>query len=181
MNNKQCSKCLVEKNIQEFSKDKYAFDGYRYNCKSCCNAYRGKRLQKEKEYQHKKYLENKEAYLTKHKKWNFENKEKIKVYNRRHRESRNKYANKIRKELRLQIINHYGAKCSNIDCADNRLECLTIDHINNDGHKQRKTHGSGLNFYRWIIKNNYPTDLQLLCYNCNCVKAFFGYYPSKRS
>ena len=58
-----------------------------------------------------------------------------------------------------------------------------IDHINNDGNKQRKNGkytGGTANFYYWIKTNNYPTDLQVLCYNCNMAKAIYKICPHKQ-
>jgi hypothetical protein len=38
---------------------------------------------------------------------------------------------------------------------------LHIDHINNDGAKFRKLYKGPI--WLWIIKNNFPKDLQVLC------------------
>ncbi len=38
---KDCSKCKLEKQISEFSKDKYALDGYTHQCKACREAKKG--------------------------------------------------------------------------------------------------------------------------------------------
>lgn len=85
-------------------------------------------------------------------------------------------ARRKRKEL---VINHYGGKCA--CCGISQIQFLTIDHINNDGAIQRKMNGvqrtSGNRFYMWIIKNNFPKDLQVLCWNCNCSKGFYGFDP----
>ena len=29
---------------------------------------------------------------------------------------------------------------------------------------------------RWIIKNNFPKEFEVLCYNCNCAKALNDYH-----
>lgn len=89
---------------------------------------------------------------------------------------RKKTNNKLA-ELKDVVLNHYGHKCNCIcGCQVTNRNHLTIDHINNDGAKQRregKTHGGHAN-YRNIIKDNFPTDLQVLCWNCNCAKHFYG-------
>lgn len=71
-------------------------------------------------------------------------------------------------KLRLDIINYYGGKCQ--ICGENDIYYLTIDHINNDGNIDRKVKklGSGHNFYRYLIKNNFPEGFRVLCFNCNC-------------
>lgn len=84
-------------------------------------------------------------------------------------------ANIIRKrEILLDKIRvHYGNKCS--CCGEENKLFLTIDHINNDGYKLRPRNNKGKtkalfshHYYKDIIKHNFPTDLQLLCWNCNC-------------
>lgn len=88
---------------------------------------------------------------------------------------------KTRIEDKIKVINHYSGgtnKCSCKKCNISGLNFLTIDHINKDGGKQRKLlkmYGGGVNFYHWLIKNNLPEGYQVLCYNCNCSKGFFGY------
>ncbi len=37
---KKCYKCKTEKNINEFSKNKYIIDGHDIKCKSCCSIYK---------------------------------------------------------------------------------------------------------------------------------------------
>jgi len=102
--------------------------------------------------------------------------------------SKRRYTNRkeiIREQQRVydlsvkqKIIEAYGGKCT--CCGETTLEFLTIDHINNDGAEDRRQNGkkSGGKLYRWLIKNNFPKEeYQLLCYNCNCAKGFFGYCP----
>jgi hypothetical protein len=50
------------------------------------------------------------------------------------------------------------------------VDCLTIDHPNNDGAKERKAVGSGTSFYVWLKKHNYPEGYQVLCNNCQLKK-----------
>lgn len=76
-----------------------------------------------------------------------------------------------RVKIKTKVLAHYGQSC--VCCGEKCFDFLTIDHINNDGYKHRKTiwnknEGGGDKFYRWIIKNNFPSDLQVYCYNCNC-------------
>jgi len=62
------------------------------------------------------------------------------------------------------VFEHYGNKCE--CCGENNTKFLTIDHINNDGKFFRK-----IKPYHYIIKNNFPSDIRLLCWNCNCGRA----------
>lgn len=79
------------------------------------------------------------------------------------------------KKLRLEILNHYGPKC--VCCGEARINLLSIEHINGGGLQHRKKVGNAATFYRWVIKNNFPKDLTILCYNCNCAKGFYGQCP----
>lgn len=84
---------------------------------------------------------------------------------------------KQQKEALLSIIhNAYGSKCN--CCGETNPLFLTIDHVNNDGYKLRPRNKNGNysapfsgHYYTQIIKANFPKDLQLLCWNCNCGKA----------
>ena len=73
-----------------------------------------------------------------------------------------------RKQTKL-IFDHYGGKCKN--CGEEDNDVLCIDHINGGGTKHvEQLKKNGTLFYPWIIKNNFPPDLQLLCHNCNIKK-----------
>lgn len=77
-------------------------------------------------------------------------------------------------KLRKQIFSFYGDKCS--CCGESNYKFLTIDHINNNGGAHKRSIGNGrkaptIMFYRWIVKNNFPDDLRLLCWNCNCGRS----------
>jgi len=82
----------------------------------------------------------------------------------------NKRARDRNKELKDCVFAHYGNICE--CCGEHVRAFLTIDHVNNDGglHRRNGTHLPGASLYRWIIKNHFPTDLRLLCYNCNCAR-----------
>jgi len=69
----------------------------------------------------------------------------------------------IRRAIRCEVINTYGGKCVCCDEIEHRF--LTIDHINGDGKKHR--YMAGFRFMYWIKRNNYPSDLRILCMNCN--------------
>jgi len=79
----------------------------------------------------------------------------------------------------MKVIEAYGWKCA--CCEENKYEFLTINHNGSEEHKSTER-GSGGKLYRWLIKNNFPKDsYQLLCYNCNYAKSFFGYCPHQIS
>lgn len=72
---------------------------------------------------------------------------------------------------RLQCIIHYGGKCQ--CCKEENWAFLEFDHINNDGKKHRKIG----KFPAWLIRNNFPDSIQLLCSNCNKAKGLYGTCP----
>lgn len=71
---KICNQCKKEKTILEYSRDKYAKDGFTSFCKECRNT-------KSKIWHQKNYLENKEEVLIKNSEWRKSNWDK--VYNQR--------------------------------------------------------------------------------------------------
>lgn len=81
---------------------------------------------------------------------------------------------RVQYKLRLEIINAYGGQCA--CCGETNPLFLSVDHTDNDGNIERKDKKySKSNFYRFLKRNNYPKDkYQLLCFNCNLSKGFFG-------
>lgn len=85
---------------------------------------------------------------------------------------------KYRDELKYQTLSHYSKTkepgCGMCGFKDIRALCL--DHINNDGNKDRlkimgKNYaGSGSRFYVKLRKLGYPKGYQTLCSNCNLIK-----------
>jgi hypothetical protein len=79
-----------------------------------------------------------------------------------------------RHRLKLKVVKYYGdgeAKCANCDEDDVRL--LSIDHINGGGNKHRREQGigSGTNFYRWLVQQDFPDGYKTLCLKCNMAKT----------
>lgn len=80
-----------------------------------------------------------------------------------------------RQNLRQSIITHYGGECK--CCGQSEPKFLSLDHINGGGKKHKELVGRSEKFLRWIIKNNYPNILQILCHNCNQAKGAWGRCP----
>lgn len=151
---KQCSKCKKKKSVNEF----YQKSGGKYGVDSICKYCR---IQMTKKYCQK-------------------NREKTKQYLKQWHQKNPDYGKKRTQKVRLKILIHYSGdppKC--MCCGEKHVEFLSIDHINGDGARHRQKLG-GSSFYEWIVKNNFPLGLQILCYNCNCAKGFLGYCPHKR-
>lgn len=83
----------------------------------------------------------------------------------------------------MTVLNHYAdgdlrCKC----CGEDEVDFLTLDHINDDGSKQRKELGmTGARFYLWLIRHGFPTPLRILCFNCNIARSMRGACPHERS
>jgi hypothetical protein len=138
-----------------------------------------------------RYAENREAYKQQASDWYYENQDKMIEWNRQYRETHREHYKEYNKQyfnsehgrnmnrkcqkeaseaVKRKVYEHYGSCCA--ICGESNWEFLTIDHKNNDGNLQRKIHGIGSSFHYWIIRNNFPDDLQLLCYNHNCSKQY---------
>jgi len=68
-----------------------------------------------------------------------------------------------RDKLKGEIYNHYGRECA--CCGEDNELFLSIDHVNNDGYKERKRYGAGI--YTKIRAEGFPPTYQVLCMNCN--------------
>jgi hypothetical protein len=89
--------------------------------------------------------------------------------------ARNRRFKMLHRERDRQLIyKAYGNKCT--CCGETDHGFFTIDHVNNDGHIERKNglYTSGSQFYRQIIQQNFPKNYQILCYNCNLGRARNG-------
>lgn len=142
MNTKFCYKCKLEHPVTDFYKNKKRKDGLNTACKKCHKL--NNKEQREKEPAHLYDLDS-------------------------------KYKHQVKEE----VYQHYckgkpkcmGVKDDGTLCEFDDMRALSIDHINSDGAEQRKVVKSkGIDYYRWIKKNDYPSDLQVLCMNCQWIK-----------
>jgi len=86
-----------------------------------------------------------------------------------------------RADIKNQVFSAYGNKCD--CCGEDNLDYLAVDHIHNDGGRHRKSLGisAGSAFYKWIVDNDFPSFLRLLCHNCNSSLGHLNYCPHKSS
>jgi len=136
------------------------------------------------EYNKQYYLKNKDKQI----KYRHEHRDVYKEYYRRAKEVRklrysyeeireqeNRAKSKYRAKLKLGSLTHYGkGACACVICGEARIDCLSIDHINDDGAKHRrelkKQKGGSWVIYAWLKRNNYPEGYQTLCMNCQTIK-----------
>ena len=152
---RRCKHCYQEKLISEFHVYDKTTGARRHECIPCYRVRMNASYRKNRE----KRLANARANYAKNpsSKWTPERRARA---NERAREDRKQY---------LQfILNHYGARCA--CCGEVEPMFLTIDHVNNDGNVKRAEQGVSTRLYKWIVKNGFPDDFQVLCYNCNCGK-----------
>ena len=73
---------------------------------------------------------------------------------------------------RDEVYSAYGGYRCNC-CNETERMFLSIDHVNNDGAKERRSgkySGGGSAFYNWLRKNDFPKGYQVLCMNCQIGK-----------
>ena len=99
------------------------------------------------------------------KKWKLKNLDKVKLSSKKDQLRRTK-------KLKLMVLSYYSnglLTCK--QCGFSDIRALSIDHINGGGAIHRKTM-KGTSFYSYLIKENYPEGYQVLCMNCQFIKAF---------
>jgi len=105
------------------------------------------------------YLAHREQRLTQASQYYTQNREQVLGYKRDYHAS-----------LRSRVHDHYGGQCT---CCG-ATEDLCMDHIYSDGRRQRDDlygrQNVSTEFYRWIIDNGFPEDLQILCRPCSSSK-----------
>lgn len=114
---------------------------------------------------HKHYWGNHESTLLKLKKRYMGRREK-------HMESTVRCAKAFRRQVKISL----GGRCA--CCGESELEFLQLDHVNEDGYKDRLRYGGGVSHRSYrdamrLIKASLPVvRYQLLCANCNLSKHY---------
>jgi len=94
------------------------------------------------------------------------------------RDKHNARVREITAIRRAVVFRHYGDRCR--CCAETQPLFLTLDHKNGGGRQDRRfksasgTRLTAAQFYNKVIKLNFPDDLHLLCFNCNCGRSRNG-------
>ena len=96
--------------------------------------------------------------------------ERVKIWIKKHPGKRSAFVHKLGERAKLRCLEHYSLVhipiCSEQECWITDIDMLVLDHINND-RKRLKHKYKGTIFYRWLIKENFPPGLQVLCANHN--------------
>lgn len=78
-----------------------------------------------------------------------------------------------RKALRAEMLEAYGSRCK--CCGEKQQEFLQLDHVENDGHLDRKLHRTSNKLFAHLKRAGWPQNrYQLLCANCNFGKRMNG-------
>ena len=101
---------------------------------------------------------------------------RVKVYRETHPEVTVKQISVARAKhvlLKVEVLTHYGnGKLACVVCGENRIACLSIDHIHGGGNIHRKVLRSSGSFYKWLKSKGFPEGYQTLCMNDQFVKRF---------
>ena len=172
METKKCTKCEIEKSLLDYYADKQKADKKTSVCKSCINE-RQAITRKNPKYMYR-FRKYQGVWMKKYRRT-----PKYKLWRAKSEVVRKEKA----KLTKQQVMNYYGGKCA--CCGISEICFLSIDHINNDGFKEKdrlncrtgekiRNRYTGGQLYNRIIKNNYPKDLQIHCFNCNTAKQHNG-------
>ena len=187
MGEKTRSKCGKTKDYEDFKPNKGYADGYHVWCRACLRlhanewkrqnpgwtaGYKAKALENNRKHK----AANRERLRAEGREYYHGNIEERREYSRRYSKEypeRRRAGHVRRKEENLAIVvAHYGGCC--FCCGESNPLFLTLDHVNNDGAVERKEKKSGSQFYATVIREGFPANLQLACWNCNCARYYRG-------
>lgn len=102
------------------------------------------------------------------------------AYRLRYPERYESYKAELRQQIRLrkqEVLAHYGVAC--LCCRISDLDVLSLDHTQGGGTKHRKELGKngGDQFYRWILRSEFPAGFRTMCLNCNIATGTYGRCP----
>jgi hypothetical protein len=92
-------------------------------------------------------------------------------YNQTHKAQSRRRVTEWHQRQKLIVIDHYteGKRtCTRRGFSD--LRALSVEHIKGGGNKHRKAIQGKIDLYRWVITNNFPKDLTILCMNCQFIR-----------
>lgn len=175
---KNCKTCKALLDFSKFDKHKAYKDGHLSVCKECAKL----------ELQRVKAAKINGTYINRCRKPRLtaeersERAEFYRTYNRQYREKNREAIAALKRqradEAKLEGIAHYGGKCT--CCGEARIEFLTMEHINGRAHEKGKRKRKGKSAWLQIRPKGWPTDITVLCFNCNCSRGNLGYCPHER-
>jgi hypothetical protein len=165
---KVCTRCRQAKPFSAYTEDRKTWSGLSPHCRVCRKAVRQDPYVRERDNA-SRAIRRAERDALKHPRVG----KPRKPY-----PSKRVYFGLSHKEARRRVLVEYGGRCN--CCGETEPAFLCIDHIHNDGKEHRKEVGNSM-VYRWLLRNGCPKDrFQLLCYNCNMTKEFYGECPHQK-
>lgn len=182
---KECSICKTSKPLSDYRINERRKDQHDCYCRDCAitkyDDYAKNKQEILKEKRRVYRQNNKEAIKVSIRSWITRNRERydegLANYWKKTKKASNAKSKERLKENKRGCIKLLGGRCNH--CDETEIEFLTLDHINNDGAKERKNmHHKTL--YRLINTGVIsPDNYQVLCYNCNCKKQILYMHNKK--
>jgi len=164
---KKCTVCVEDKPFSDYYKNNRTKDGLHSHCKSCHNKMNAR-------WRANHTVEDKKHHRRSNQNYRMKYPERVREQSAKSRaKHKEKYTEKLKikkEQKRREVLQHYGNKC--ICCGESNFYFLTLDHKASDGSEHRKTFKD--NIVDWIVKNDFPEMFQVLCYNCNLARSFYG-------
>lgn len=108
------------------------------------------------------------------------NAEKSRVWGKKNADRLSGHWRTAQRNRKVMVLSHYsGASPKCACCGELHIEFLTIDHMDGLGAAHRRSIRK-VNFYAWLIRNDFPDGFQVLCFNCNCAKRDTKLCPHQR-
>jgi len=127
--------------------------------------YRARDRERLKEKQHTYYLDNKEQFRRRAREYYQRHKDKIKA-------DAVRTGKVLRRKQRMAVLWYYsGGAMTCVRCGFPDIRALVLDHINGGGTEHRRTMKAGTNVWLWLARHGFPPGYQILCANCNAIKA----------
>lgn len=166
---KQCTKCLIEKTLTEFSLRRDGVRGRQSHCKLCRRATWKMFNTSNRARQRARYAALTDAQ---HTQW----RESSKRYRDKHSDRLKEQHRKKHQEIRQSVLTKYGGLCC--CCGETQWKFLVIDHIGGGGNAERKALGGTTMVYRKLYTSNELLEgYRVLCHNCNMASSFYGSCP----
>lgn len=105
---------------------------------------------------------------------------RIKEWTKSNPEKRKRTSRKYTRAFKKEVVEAYGGQCQ--ACQESELCVLSIDHVYDDGAREREKPGWGVGYQMKLrLKElGWPQDrYQLLCMNCQYRKREYGRDTSK--